>query len=79
MKTSTKLLPILSIALLVGCSNMNHTEQNALAGTAIGAGAGAIVGALVNSSNAVGWGALIGAGVGLVGGLIYDSAVYDGY
>lgn len=78
MKTSTKLLPVAALALLVGCSNMNHTEQNALSGTAIGAAGGAIVGALVSSSNAVGWGALIGAGVGLVGGLIYDDAVYGG-
>ena len=79
MKTSMKLLPVVSLALLVGCSNMNHTQQNALSGTAIGAAGGAIVGAFVHSSNAVGWGALIGAGVGLVGGLVYDNMVYGNH
>jgi uncharacterized membrane protein len=79
MKTSTKIIPILAFTCLVGCSGPNHTEGNVFGGAVLGAGAGALVGAAINSSNAVGWGALIGAGVGAVGGYIYDQSQYDDY
>lgn len=77
MIKAAKLIPIVSLALLVGCSNMNHTEQSALSGAAMGAVGGAVIGAIANSWQGAGVGALIGAGVGLVGGLIYDDAMND--
>lgn len=77
MKTATKLIPMIALVSLVGCSGPNHTEGNVFGGAVLGAGAGALVGAAINSSNAVGWGALIGAGVGAVGGYIYDQSEYN--
>jgi uncharacterized protein YcfJ len=71
MKTVTKLIPLVLVASLVGCSNMSPTEQNVLGGAVIGTGVGAIVGG--------GRGAAIGAGVGALGGLLYDSSQRDGY
>src|SRR5438270_471480 len=51
-----------------GCNSMNNTEAGALGGGAIGAGAGALLGAATGHAGA---GAAIGAGVGAVtGGLI---------
>ena len=57
-------------AVLAGCSGLNDTQQRALSGTAIGAGGGAILGAI--GGNAA-LGAVAGAAAGLAGGLIYDS------
>jgi hypothetical protein len=55
-----------------GCSSLSHTENGALAGGAIGAGTGAIIGHALGHT---GGGALIGAGVGaLSGGLIGHAA-----
>jgi hypothetical protein len=53
---------------LSGCSGLSDTHQRALSGTAIGAGGGAILGA-------IGGNAALGAvaGAGLIGGLIYDN------
>ena len=56
--------------LLTGCAGMSPTEQNLLGGSAIGAGAGAIIGGA--AFGAPGVGAAIGAGAGLLGGYIYD-------
>ncbi len=79
MKRSTKLLPVFALILLTGCDGMNHTEQNMLGGSVLGAGAGALIGAAA-STHGAGAGALIGAGVGALGGLIYDRAKYgNGY
>jgi hypothetical protein len=65
----TGLLPAM---LACGCSSLSHTENGALAGGAIGAGTGAIVGHALGHT---GGGALIGAGVGaLSGGLIGHAA-----
>lgn len=75
MKTLTKAIPVIAVLLLVGCDNMNHTEQNMLGGAALGAGAGALIGAAA-STHGAGAGALIGAGVGALGGLLYDNAKY---
>ena len=61
----------LALLATAGCSNMNSTEQRVLSGGAIGAGAGAVAGALIPGLS-VGGGALIGAGVGAAGGYIYD-------
>jgi hypothetical protein len=72
MKT---LLSLLVCALaLSGCSGLNDTQQRALTGTAIGAGGGAILGAI--GGNAA-LGAVAGAGAGLIGGLIYDKVKKD--
>jgi hypothetical protein len=56
--------------LLAACSGMNNTEQRVVSGAAIGAGAGALVGAVTPLS--IGAGALIGAGAGAAGGYIVD-------
>lgn len=77
MKLS-KLVPIVALASLVGCSNMSNTEQRVLSGAAIGAAGGAAIGAL-SSSHGAGTGALIGAGVGALGGYIYDRSRNDDY
>lgn len=76
MKKYTKLIPVIAMASLVGCSNMNDTEQRVLSGAAIGAVGGAAIGAISNSAGA---GALIGAGVGALGGYIYDRSRNDDY
>lgn len=66
-----KLVLLAALAVPVaGCSNMSTTEQRALSGTAIGAGTGALVGAIAGNT---GLGLVVGAGAGLAGGLIYDS------
>lgn len=59
---------------LAGCSGMSATQQRAASGTMIGAGGGAIVGAIAGNA---GLGAVIGAGAGLAGGLIYDKVKKD--
>ena len=56
---------------LAGCANMNNTQSGALAGTGLGAVAGAIIG---EASGHPGAGALIGAATGAAaGGLIGNS------
>jgi hypothetical protein len=58
--------------LMCGCSSLNHTENGALAGGAIGSGIGALAG---HATGHTAGGALIGAGVGAVtGGLIGNAA-----
>jgi uncharacterized membrane protein len=76
MKKYTRLIPVIAMASLVGCSNMSDTDQRVLSGAAIGAVGGAAIGALSNSAGA---GALIGAGVGALGGYIYDRSQNDDY
>jgi hypothetical protein len=56
---------------VIACADMNPTQQRALSGTAIGAGGGAIIGAI--GGNAA-LGAGIGAGAGLLGGLLVDQS-----
>jgi uncharacterized membrane protein len=48
---------------------MTPTQQRAATGTMIGAGGGAIIGAIAGNA---GMGAAIGAGAGLLGGLVVD-------
>jgi len=67
------LLPVAALAL-AGCAGMSDTEQRALSGTAIGAGGGAVVGAIAGNT---GLGMAIGAGAGLVGGLVVDKVEKD--
>ena len=76
MKKLAKLLPVIAMASLVGCSNMSTTDQRVLSGAAIGAVGGAAIGAISNNAGA---GALIGAGVGALGGYVYDRSRNDDY
>lgn len=72
--TNKRLLTVaaLPLALACGCSTTNNTESGAVAGGAIGAGTGALIG---SATGHAGVGALVGAGVGaLSGGLIGASA-----
>lgn len=57
---------------LVGCSNMNTTQQRTLSGAGIGAATGAAVGAVTGGSIATG--AAIGTAAGAAGGYIYDKS-----
>jgi uncharacterized protein YcfJ len=59
------------LPLLTACAGMSDTQQRAVTGTAIGAGAGAVLGAIGGNA---GLGAVVGAGAGLAGGLIVDHA-----
>lgn len=78
MKHLTKLIPVIAMASLVGCSNMSPSEQRVLSGAAIGTVGGAAIGSISGNAGA---GALIGAGAGALGGAIYDSSQrgYDDY
>tara|TARA_R110002110_G_scaffold415719_1_gene654217 strand:+ start:57169 stop:57390 length:222 start_codon:yes stop_codon:yes gene_type:complete len=68
MKTTVKTLALASILVLTtGCS-ATKGEKRVLTGTAIGAGAGALIG---SASGNAGTGALIGAGAGAAGGYLY--------
>jgi outer membrane protein OmpA-like peptidoglycan-associated protein len=59
---------MLGAGWLTGCEGMNRTQKGALAGTAVGAGVGALIG---KKSGHSGRGALIGGAVGaLSGGLV---------
>lgn len=58
-------------AVFAGC-NTTPTQEGAIAGGALGAGAGAIIG---HQSGNAGEGALIGAGVGALGGALIGDQV----
>jgi len=68
----TRLIACASVLTLglSACSGMDSTEQRTLSGGAIGAGAGAALGAITGGSM-IG-GALIGGAAGAAGGYIYD-------
>ena len=67
-----KLLLLATVALPVAaCADMTPTQQRALTGTAIGAGGGAVIGAIGGNARL---GAGIGAGAGLLGGLLVDQS-----
>ena len=59
---------LVTIIGLAGCTNPYSPGQRALGGGALGAGAGAIVGAATGGSPATG--ALIGGGIGALGGAL---------
>lgn len=70
----TRILLICAIgaaAMFTGC-NTTPTQDGAIAGGALGAGAGAIIG---HQSGKTGEGALIGAGVGALGGALIGDQV----
>lgn len=68
---------ILLTALLIltlsftACTNMNKTQQGALSGGAIGAGAGLGISALTGGS--LGMGAVLGGALGAVAGGLYGN------
>jgi len=65
-----KAIIILALASSVAaCADLTPTQQRALTGTAIGAGGGAVLGAI--GGNAA-LGAVAGAGAGLATGLVVD-------
>ncbi len=68
----TLIIVFLLLGLIAGCAGMSSREQRVLSGGAIGAGAGAAVGAVTGHS--VLGGAAIGAAAGAVGGLIVDES-----
>jgi osmotically inducible lipoprotein OsmB len=63
---------LMLMSLVAGCAGMDSTQQRMLSGGAIGAGAGAAIGAVTGGS--VGTGAVIGGAAGVVGGAIVDQA-----
>lgn len=65
------LLPV-AVLGLSACSGMNDREQRALSGGAIGAGGGAVVGALVGNPWA---GAAIGGAAGAAVGALMDKSI----
>jgi hypothetical protein len=73
MKIKTLIVSFLLAVFLFGCSGMSTREQRVLSGGAIGAGSGAVLGAVTGGLSVAG-GALIGAAVGALGGLILDES-----
>lgn len=69
-----KVLTVTLLVLCLGfsaCTQMTKTQQGALSGGAIGAGAGLGISALTGGS--LGVGALIGGGLGAVAGGLYGN------
>lgn len=67
------MVTVVGALVVVGCSSpLTTREKGALAGGAIGAGTGAIVGSQVGHTGA---GALIGAGIGAVSGAVVGDAI----
>lgn len=74
----TRTILALLLALTLGvsaCTGMTKTQQGALSGGAIGAGAGLGISALTGGS--LGVGALIGGGLGAVAGGLYGNQQKD--
>lgn len=72
MNTAVKTIALVSIlSLSAACTT---GEKRVMTGTALGAGAGALVGAAAGNA---GTGALIGAGVGAAGGYLYHKGRDD--
>ncbi|MGA7874940.1 MAG: YMGG-like glycine zipper-containing protein [Desulfoferrobacter sp.] len=60
------------LLMLLGCAGMNSTQQRTLSGGAMGAGAGAAIGAVSGGSPVTG--AVIGGAAGAAGGYLYDKS-----
>jgi hypothetical protein len=66
-----KTCSLLALALLLlstGCAGLTDQQQRALSGGAIGAGGGALLGAITGGSAVIG--AAVGGAAGVVGGLL---------
>ena len=74
MRGITTAAVIVAFLGITGCSGLSTTEQRVLSGGAIGAGAGALVGA---ASGCISCGAAIGGAVGAGAGYVYDKAKND--
>lgn len=73
MRSITKLVVVFTmVSLIAGCAGMTTSQQRMLSGGAIGAGAGAAVGAISGGNTATG--AVIGGAAGVVGGMLYDQS-----
>lgn len=70
MKSMVIVITILSLTLIVGCTDMNSRQQSTLSGAGIGAVGGGVIGAATGGSPVTG--AVIGAGVGGASGYILD-------
>jgi len=77
----SKIIIILAlIVALTGCAGMSDTGQRTVSGSLIGAGGGALIGAIAGNA---GMGAAIGALAGAGGGFLYgkhkesEKAAYD--
>lgn len=68
MKHFTVVFMIFALVSTFGCSGMSGTQQKTLSGGAIGAGGGAVLGAVTGGSPVVG--AVVGGGVGALTGYI---------
>lgn len=68
MKRISAGLLLLVLATMLGCSGMSNTQQKTLSGAGIGAGGGAVLGAITGGSPVTG--AVVGGGVGAVTGYI---------
>jgi len=69
-----KILLATLVVLLLGfsaCTRMSPTQQGALSGAALGAGAGLGISAITGGN--LGVGALVGGGLGAVAGTIYGN------
>jgi hypothetical protein len=71
MKKSLLILLLVGSLILPACTNMNKTQQGAVSGGAIGAGAGLGISALTGGS--LGMGAVIGGALGAVAGGLYGN------
>lgn len=60
------------LTMLFGCAGMSSTQQRTLSGGAMGAGAGAAIGAVSGGSPVTG--AVIGGAAGAAGGYLYDKS-----
>ena len=72
MKKFAIILVPVAVLGLSACSGMNDREQRALSGGAIGAGGGAVIGALVGNPWA---GAAIGGAAGAAAGALIDKSI----
>ena len=70
---------IILFAMLAGCADLSESQQRALTGSLLGAGAGGIIGAAAGNA---GMGAAVGAGLGGTGGFLlgrHNEAVNRAY
>ena len=62
---------------LVGCANMNQTQQDTARGAGVGAAAGAVLGAITGGSKGAARGAVLGGAVGAGGGYLWSQKMQE--